>query len=182
MTTEQTLALFLDKLEELQVPYMIVGSWASGLHGRARATHDIDVVVRIFPPELRLLLGELGDEFYCPASAVEALETGRMINVIHMETGFKVDLVPVQGRAFSREEFARRMTAGLLGRPRWFATPEDTVLAKLEWGKLGGGQRHFEDAVGVAQVQRSGLNWAYMRRWAQELDVSQELVQLERAL
>ncbi len=179
MTAELPLEIFLDTLEKLKLPYMIVGSWASGLHGRARATHDVDVVVQFSPQQLRRLSAELGEAFYVPSSVAERLEPGRIINVIHVETGFKVDVVPLRDRPFSREEFTRRITANVLGRARWFATPEDTVLTKLEWRKLGGGHRHFEDALGIVQVQGDALDWAYLRRWATKLGVMEALIRLQ---
>jgi hypothetical protein len=42
-------ALFhvLDALEALQIPYMVVGSFASTFWGRPRTTHDADLVVEM---------------------------------------------------------------------------------------------------------------------------------------
>ena len=39
-----SVAVFLD---DCNVPYMIVGSFASNLHGLPRATYDADVVIEI---------------------------------------------------------------------------------------------------------------------------------------
>jgi hypothetical protein len=32
-------------MEKLQIPYMVVGSFASGVYGEPRFTHDIDIVI-----------------------------------------------------------------------------------------------------------------------------------------
>jgi hypothetical protein len=41
------LKLAVDVLERLRVPYMVVGSYASGSYGEARMTLDVDIVVDI---------------------------------------------------------------------------------------------------------------------------------------
>lgn len=85
-----------------------------------------------------------------------------MFNVIHLETGFKIDLIIRKSRPFSRAEFARRLTAEMAGRPRWFASPEDVILSKLEWSKMGNSERQFLDALNVARVQGRSLDRAYL--------------------
>lgn len=182
MTTDQALAHVLDALEEAGVDYMIVGSWASGVHGSARATHDTDVVVRVSERQFRRFSDALGQRFYLPAEAWKALVSGRAINVIHVESALKVDLISVQGREFSQTEFSRRVAVELLGRPRWFASPEDTLLAKLEWAQMGGGERHIEDAIGIARVQGAALDWPYVRRWSRALGVDTLLQRVVDAL
>ena len=61
------------------------------------------------------------------------------------------------------------------------ASPEDTILAKLEWYRLGDeiSDRQWRDILGVLAVQGDRLDFAYMRQWAATLDVSDLL---ERAL
>jgi hypothetical protein len=42
MNPEEALGIVIDKLNEQRIPYMIVGSFASNLHGVPRTTHDAD--------------------------------------------------------------------------------------------------------------------------------------------
>lgn len=182
MTADQALAWVLDALEDAGIAYMIVGSWASGVHGEPRATHDTDVVVQFSEGPFRGFLEKLGPDFYVPAKAWDALVSGRATNVIHIETAAKVDLIPVRDRAYSRLEFSRRVSAQMLGKPRPFASPEDALLSKLEWAKRGGGERHVEDAIGVATVQGAALDWAYVRRWGDVLGVGELVTRVEDAV
>lgn len=181
MTLDQALAAVLDALEGAGIPYMILGAWASGVHGVARATHDTDVVVQATPGQFERFARLLGERFYLPVRAGEALAAGRGTNVLHVETALKVDLLPFQDREFSRVEFSRRVEVEFLGRPRPFASPEDTILSKLEWALHGGGERHIEDALGVARVQGSALDWAYIRRWGSALGLSDLVRRVEEA-
>lgn len=175
MTTEtEVLAQVVRHLETLGIPYMVVGSFASGFHGRPRTTHDADLVIDPTPEALaRLVDLLLAAGFYVsPEVAADALRRRRQFNVIDAPTAFKLDLIIRKDGPFSREEFARRQAGQLAGTPATLATPEDTILSKLEWSKKGGGsERQLEDARGVVEVRGSDLDRGYIERWAAELGV-----------
>ncbi|MBW2703155.1 MAG: hypothetical protein JRF33_20205 [Deltaproteobacteria bacterium] len=65
-----------------------------------------------------------------------------------------------------------------LGKERWFASPEDVILTKLEWSKLGQSERQFRDALSVAQIQGESLDLSYLQHWATQLDVGDLLSRL----
>ena len=94
-----------------------------------------------------------------------------MFNLIHLDTGFKIDLVIAKRRPFSVEELRRREPGPLAGRTVDFATAEDTILTKLEWAKLGRSERQYGDALGIIRVQGGRLDWDYLERWANALSV-----------
>jgi hypothetical protein len=172
MTPEDVLQLLFSKLDECGIPYMITGSFASNIHGVPRATQDADVIIDVEQKALERLLESLGSAFYLNSeAAMDAIFEQRMFNVIHLETGFKVDLIIRKSRPFSKTEFSRRQPVFYLGADRWFVTAEDTILAKLEWSRIGGSERQFNDALNVAKLQRDNLDRAYLEKWAKELDV-----------
>ena len=180
MMSEDALKLLLSKLDECGIPYMITGSFASNIHGLPRATQDADIVIEVKPRTLERFLDSLGPAFYRSLeAAMDALAREQMFNVVHLETGFKVDLIVRKSRPFSRIEFSRRQPAFYLGENRWFATAEDTILAKLEWSKMAGSERQFNDALNVAKLQRENLDRAHLEKWSRELDI---LDLLERLL
>ena len=53
MSQAELLALVIENLNELQIPHMLVGSFASSFYGEARSTHDIDVVIDLAPTKIR---------------------------------------------------------------------------------------------------------------------------------
>src|SRR3972149_1008315 len=59
-------------LERLQIPYAVVGSFASGAWGEPRMTRDIDVVIRVKPSQVEQLCAAFPqDDFYVSRSAAE---------------------------------------------------------------------------------------------------------------
>ena len=56
----------------------------------------------------------------------------------------------------------------------FFASPEDTILAKLEWYRDGGhvSDRQWRDLLGVLKVQTTRLDQAYLAHWGGELGVT----------
>jgi hypothetical protein len=49
------------------------------------------------------------------------------------------------------------------------ASPEDIILAKLEWYRMGGevSDRQWNDILGVLKLQGLRLDLVYLRQWAQ---------------
>ena len=183
MIPEDALQLVLMRLDECGIPYMITGSFASNMHGVPRATQDADVVIEADQVALDGFLESLGAEFYASHEAArEALEKQRMFNVVHLETGFKIDLIIRKSRSFSQVEFSRRQQGIYLGQNRWFATAEDIILAKLEWAKMGSTERQITDALNVAKIRGNALDRPYLQKWARELEISNLLEKLFREL
>ena len=179
MIPEETLHIVLNHLEQSCIPYMISGSFASNVHGVPRVTQDADVIIESDLPTLLRFLDGLGEDFYADSEAAKnAFAGNRMLNIIHMRTGFKVDLILRKARPFSKKEFQRRQKVMFLGRSRWFTSPEDIILAKLEWSKMGQSERQFDDAVNVAKVQREAIDRTYLLKWAKELGVDEMLQKL----
>jgi hypothetical protein len=169
----------LTLLEQAGIPFMVAGSLGSGAHGEPRATNDIDVVIAPTEEQLRQLLASLGPQYYVsPQVAQEAFRQRSMFNVIDLDTGFKADLILRKDRPFNLEEFRRRRLVTLLGKTAPVASPEDIILSKLEWSKITESDRQIRDALGVAVVQGSSLDLAYLREWAQELGVADQLEEL----
>jgi hypothetical protein len=61
------LEIFLTRLNEAGIPYIITGAFASAIYGEPRLTHDIDLVIEITDETLAKIVGAFPlEQFYCP--------------------------------------------------------------------------------------------------------------------
>lgn len=163
--------------EELNIPYLIGGSVAGTIHGVVRTTLDADIVAELEHQHLPQLVQKLQPEFYLDQDAVtRAVQDRGSFNLIHQATMFKVDIFVSKGRPFDQSQFARRAAQVVVTEPEqvaFVASAEDTILAKLEWFRLGDevSDRQWRDILGVIRIQADRLDLVYLRRWATDLDV-----------
>ena len=78
-----------------------------------------------------------------------------------------------KARAFSVEEMQRRTIMKILGMDVPTATAEDTIIAKLEWAKLGASDRQLEDVAGILRVRGADLDLEYIERWVTDLGLTE---------
>lgn len=174
------MATIVAALDEAGIAHMVAGSSASAFHGEPRTTADIDIVIDPDPTGLRSLVEALDPERFYVGDAFSALARRAQFNVIEVATGWKVDLIVRKDRPFSRSEFDRRIPAVIESVPVCMATAEDTILAKLEWARLGGSERQMRDVAGIFAVSGDTLDRAYLEHWAAQLGLTEDLVEAER--
>lgn len=169
------LGQIVDMLERTDVPYMITGSIASSFHGEPRGTRDVDVVIDPEPDALKRLVDEIGRaSLYVDLdSARTALRDRGQFNAIDGSGGWKVDFLVRKDRPFSRTEFDRRQRADILGRSAWVASPEDMIVAKLEWAAMTTSDRQLTDVAVMLTVGAGTLDIAYVSYWVAELGLHQ---------
>ena len=185
MNTSQILAAItpvVEALEQLGAPYHIGGSVASSIYGILRATIDVDLVADLRLEQVRPLVKQLEAAYYIDEDMIrDAIRHRSSFAVIHLDTMLKVDVFLPKSRLFDQEEL-RRVQQEVLAegtRPFNVASPEGTILNKLEWYRMGGevSDRQWNDILGVLKVQGTHLDMAYLQRWSASLNVTDLLEQ-----
>jgi len=163
-------------LERAQIPYMVTGSFASSAHGVVRGSRDIDIVITASEQQLRTFVAQFpSDRFYADEyDALDALSHHSQFNIIDFGSTWKADLIFRKPRDFSRVEFERRIPHVIQGVRVYVASPEDILIAKLEWAKIGESERQIEDAAGVIATQGDDLDREYVERWVGELGLQEQ--------
>ncbi|MEM6275171.1 MAG: nucleotidyl transferase AbiEii/AbiGii toxin family protein [Myxococcota bacterium] len=173
------LTTFLDvirRFEDAGIDYMVVGSVASIVYGQPRMTHDMDLVIDA-PGAAATRIAELfpDDEFYVPPIEVlraEWVQKGQF-NLIHHESGLKIDVIIRKSSEHAVEEFARRRRVPFIGDAKVvMASPEDVILKKLSYFREGGSEKHLTDIRGI--LAEADLDQPYLERWLEALSLRRE--------
>lgn len=168
-----------------QIQYHIGGSVASSAHGIPRTTIDVDLVADIKPHQVEPMVQSLQPIYYIDATMIQnAIRNQTSFNLIHLETIIKIDVFILKQDAFDQKVMSRAIEGTLsVGEadPFFvrFSSPEDIILHKLSWFRLGGEQseRQWKDILGVLKIQRDSLDFEYMHHWAEQIKVNDLLEQ-----
>jgi hypothetical protein len=172
-------------LEKLGIPYIIGGSLASTLYGMVRTTQDSDIIAEMSSKHIKSFVASLQNEFFIDEEMIaDSIQHNSSFNIIHRDSMFKVDVFIPRPRPFQQSQLARaqRQSFDLESEVSAnFASAEDTILSKLEWYRMGGevSERQWRDILGVLKTRAGELDLDYLRKWANELKVTDLL---ERAL
>jgi len=186
MESPLDILLFIARVfDELNVRYVVVGSFASSVRGMTRATNDVDIVADLHAEQVTVFIARVEEAFYLSEPSVRrAIKEHRSFNLIHFDSAFKVDIFIPPPDGFGRQQLAHRQAEQVDPqgeRQIYVATAEDTILAKFLWFRQGGevSTQQWADILGVIKIRRDVLDKAYLREHAQRLGV---LTLLERAL
>lgn len=172
---QSDLLIFLCRhLGQLGVRYIITGSQATIAYGEPRFTNDIDVVVELDIFQLETFCrGFPEPEFYLSREAArQALDDGGMFNIVHPASGLKIDVIVSKQTPFDLLRLSRGVRIPIADDcEAIFTSPEDIIVKKLEWHRIGGGERHLDDIAGVLRVRGDQLDRDYIAQHAAELKV-----------
>jgi hypothetical protein len=168
----------IDILDEIGIRYHLGGSFASTIHGVPRQTMDADLVVDLDSGGVVGLVDRLRGSFYVDLDvAKEAVAARGSFNVIHLETGFKVDFFVKGTTEYDDVELERSGLVEIIGDPPrsvYVKTAEDIVLRKLQWYRGGGeiSERQWRDVLGVLMALGQDVDRDYLDGWASKLGLA----------
>jgi hypothetical protein len=173
-------------LQAMKIKFYIGGSVASSFHGASRSTMDVDLVADFRSIDVDHFVSQLQNEYYVSKASInDAIARSSCFNLIHLASSFKVDIFVLKERPFDINSMNRAVVGKIdLNSDFEFpiASPEDTILSKLEWYRLGNEERQWEDVVRVLKVVGEKADRDYMLRNADELNVADLLQKLLKAV
>ncbi len=162
MPSLEPFLIYIRKLEELGLRYMVSGSVAAIYYGEPRLTNDVDIILFLSRDDAsRLEQAFPKDQFYCPPLDIIRLEASRPqrghFNLIHHETGFKADIYLAGSDSLHDWGMAHARPVTIDSDRISLAPPEYVIIRKLEFYREGGSPKHLRDILGI--VNAMGPDW-----------------------
>lgn len=173
-------------LEDLGIPYMVVGGLSSMAYGNPRTTKDADIVLAVDGSGLDLLADKLGDEFSLdPQGSFEMVTGTSRYHLRVPSVRFEIELFLLSDDAHDRARFERRrpFPSRQLGARTMIPTAEDVVIMKLRWyaiAKRGKDGDDIKNIIGV--LGDDALDWDYIHRWTAEHGTRQLLDEIRASI
>lgn len=175
MPEPEPFLVFVRKLNELGVPFMVTGSVAALLYGEPRVTHDVDIVIDLSGLHALERLEQLFplDTFYCPPVEVLRHEVSRRqrghANLIERASGLKADLYLANEDGLALAGLDRRRFVDVAGVNVPVAPPEYVIVRKLEFFREGGAEKHLRDIRGILRVSGELVDRSWLAAWVRRL-------------
>lgn len=156
----------LSLLNKLGIDHMITGASAAIYYGRVRLTHDVDIVIELKADQVNKLVQAMPNDFYFDIDSIkEAIENQGQFNIIYGKLGLKFDLWLIKKDEYGLTRFKRKRKVIAYGIKTYMTSPEDLIIVKLDWYKKSNSEKHFEDVLGIYQIQKGNLDEKYIIKW-----------------
>ena len=85
-----------------------------------------------------------------------------------------MDFIIAEDSEYGRTALTRRRLIDIAGTAVYVSSPEDVLIAKLQWAKLGGSDRQLQDVAGILTTQAKELDRSYVECWVRELHLEEQ--------
>jgi hypothetical protein len=143
-------------LDEIGVPYMIVGAYGGAAFGITRSTNDIDILVDLREDDGYAISEKLPlPRYYAdPEMIKHSVEMGIMFNLVDTDEGARADLVPLKREPGYQRAFNRRIRETFTDPSgqtfeAWVAQPTDIIIGKLNAWNEGRSDKHPRDIFAI---------------------------------
>ncbi|NJO83144.1 MAG: nucleotidyl transferase AbiEii/AbiGii toxin family protein [Blastochloris sp.] len=148
-------------LDELQVPYMMIGGVATIAYTKPRFTEDVDLTIGVSMFDAKPVIAALAKAGIKARTghSTEMMRNSSLLLAVDRASGVTIDISfsdsPYEKEAMSRAKKVRRA-----GKTVRIATAEDLIIHKM----IAARPRDLQDIEGILLRQRK-LDWTYMNHW-----------------
>lgn len=161
---EAALVAIAERLEALQIPYIVIGGMANAVWGEPRATLDVDVTVWVDDQEIPAIPERLSDLFtILPEHPIDFIRQTRVLP-IETQKGVLIDLI-FGMLPFELTAIQRGVSRLVAGKPIRFCTAEDLILHKI----ISHRDRDLQDVRAILRRRGSDLDRDYLEPRIQDL-------------
>lgn len=175
MEFKTILELLLTRFNERRIRYGLMGGFAMGLWGAARATVDLDFLIdRKDMEQVETVMKELGYECRFRSENVsQYVSSMKIYGEIDFLHAFRYASLEMLGRAEEKEIFKGKLKIRVL-------RPEDIIGLKLQAIKNDPARKESDmaDVRALSAVQKGRLDWSLIRKYAEVLEAEDLLKEL----
>ncbi len=183
MSNEEVVRAVISALDELSIPYILVGSFSSNFYGIPRSTNDADFVLSLGDVPIKTLMERLGSGFRLDPQMSFETVTGTYRYVVEaLEAAFTIEVFLLTDEPHDQERFARRQRVATHLGAAFLPTAEDVIVTKLNWAKRAGRPKDTADVRNVIAVQGNRLDWDYIHGWCERHGTRELLDDLRKSL
>ena len=158
------------KLSAKNIDYMLTGSIALNHYSLPRMTLDIDMVIELNKDNIAGFLSMFGNDYYYNLNTIHTeIERKGMFNLIDHKTGLKIDFIIRKESEYKQLEFSRRIRSRISDFEVFIVSPEDLIIAKIEWIQQLQSDKHITDIKNLLEIP--GLDIDYVMGWCTKLDL-----------
>ena len=169
----EVLKLVAQRLEKVDIAYMVTGSVAMSFYATPRMTRDIDIVITIVEEDISRMINLFKHDFYIDRNMiVDAIHDEGMFNIIHNEHVIKIDFIVRKSEEYRKVEFERRCKVQIGSTGLWLVSAEDLVLSKLWWAKDSRSEQQLSDVRNIMHHVKE-LDLKYLDGWVKTLGLSE---------
>ncbi len=183
MSFEHFLSVLGKILEDLNVCYFVTGGFAVCVWGRPRTTFDLDLVIVMNQADVNPFIQSMrniDESIYVDEQMIRSeIDRKGEFNIIHPNSGLKVDFFVKKDDELSRTQMARRIEKKINGQTIYFISPEDLIISKLIWAKKSGSNRQLDDAQSVFEIMKNELDSQYINEWLKRLGLEKLLKSIQ---
>lgn len=182
-TYKELLIDFTNCLEEIEIPYVIVGGATVGVFGIGRSTEDIDVLIKLRASDsdrIHQLVGCLNEKSLSVTNfeIKTGLEEKGHITIFDLKNPMiRVDLSPISNK-LALNTFNNRIRVDLFGNEKyvWINSPEALVAIKLSPGFQS--EQDISDVKGILLRSKETLKWEKLRQLCNQVGSRKQLEEI----
>lgn len=160
-----------EKLEYLEIEYMLSGSLALNLYTVPRMTRDIDIIIHFTDKNLESFISSFDSDYFVDDIGIrQEVKRKGIFNLIHKATALRIDCIVMKNEPYRGIEFGRRVRNEEYGFPIWVVTKEDLIISKLAWIQKLQSDKQMEDIKHL--LATTTIDFDYIKEWTTKLNLN----------
>jgi len=153
----------IDRLQNLNIEYMLTGSVAMNFYAEPRMTRDFDIIIEVGALQKKVFFETFEADYYLTDIAFdEAIKYNSMFNIIHRDTVTKADLIIKKRDEYNIQVFERKQVKKINDHDINVISKEDLIVSKIRWAKDSKSALQKMDIINLLET---GYDKGYVINW-----------------